>query len=155
MNEIIKDIIIPGAAVLGGVIGGTITIYIYYRNSTLRRAEWLYSLFEKFFYQSYYADIRQLLTYGKEEQFKRLRDAIQNHSNESLEEKFVDYLNFFEFIASLWQLRQLSIREIRMMFDYYIRELGDHPFIMKYIQDEGYEGLSELVTEVRQLNRAS
>jgi hypothetical protein len=155
MNEIIKDIIIPGVAVLGGGIGGTITIYIYYWNSKLRRAEWLYSLFEKFFYQSYYADIRQLLDYCKEEQVKRLRDALRSHSDEPLEEKLVNYLNFFEFIASLWQLRQLSIMEIRMMFDYYIRRLGDHDFIIEYLQKEGYEGLLQLVKKVRQMNEAS
>lgn len=63
MKEIITDIIIPGTAVLGAIIGGAITIYIYYRNSKLRRAEWLYSLFEKFFYQSQYPEIRQLLDY--------------------------------------------------------------------------------------------
>jgi hypothetical protein len=45
---IIKDLIIPCIAVLSGVIGGVITIHIYYRNSKLRRAEWLDSLFEKF-----------------------------------------------------------------------------------------------------------
>jgi hypothetical protein len=38
---IFKDLIIPGIAVLSGIIGAAITIYIYYRNSNLRRAEWL------------------------------------------------------------------------------------------------------------------
>ncbi|PNE13003.1 MAG: hypothetical protein CR217_00560 [Beijerinckiaceae bacterium] len=74
---IFKDLIIPGIAVLSGIIGAAITIYIYYRNSNLRRAEWLYSLFEKFYYQSSYADIRRLLDYGNEDSIQRLRGALR------------------------------------------------------------------------------
>jgi hypothetical protein len=39
MEEVIKDIIIPGAAVVGAAIGGAITIYTYYQNSRLQRAQ--------------------------------------------------------------------------------------------------------------------
>jgi len=151
MKNFITDIIIPGAAVLGAAIGGAITIYIYYRNSQLERAQWLYSLFEKFFYQERYAEIRRLLDYDNEEELERLKKALKSHSEEQLEENLVDYLNFFEFIATLWQLRQLPIKEIRMMFDYYIQRLGDYDFIMNYLNQEGFEGLSELVAEVKKL----
>jgi hypothetical protein len=146
---IIKDLIIPGIAVLNGTIGAAITIYIYYRNSNLRRAEWLYSLFEKFYYQSSYADIRRILDYGNEDSVQRLRGALQSHTEESLEEKLVDYLNFFEFIASLWKLRQLPIKEIQMMFEYYIRRLESYDFILEYLQAWGFEGVLELIGEVR------
>lgn len=151
LKEIIAAIIIPGAAVLGAAVGGVITIYIYYRNSQLRRAEWLYSLFEKFFYQSRYSDIRRLLDYDNKQEVERLRIALANHANDQLEEKLVDYLNFFEFIATLWQLRQLPIQEIRMMFDYYIHRLGDYDFILAYLKEQGFEGLTDLVREVREL----
>ncbi len=151
MKEIITDIVIPGTAVLGAGIGGAISIYIYYRNSKLQRAQWLYSLFEKFFYESRYAEIRQLLDYDNEQEINRLRETLTSHSEAQLEEKLVDYLNFFEFIASLWGLRQLSIREIRMMFNYYIRQLGEYDFVMKYLQNEGFEGLAGLVVKIRGL----
>ena len=73
---------------------------------------------------------------------------MQSHSDDSLEEKLVDYLNFFEFIASLWKLRQLPIEEIQMMFDYYIRRIGSYGFIMEYLQEQGFEGVLQLVREV-------
>lgn len=38
------------------------------------------------------------------------------HTDAQIEEKLVDYLNFFGFVATLRQLRQLSVREIQMMF---------------------------------------
>ena len=151
MEEIITHIVFPGAAILGAGIGGAITIYIYYRNSQLQRAQWLYFLFEKFFFQSRYSEMRQILDYADEQEIERLRASIPIHADQQLEEKLVDYLNFFEFIASLWQLRQLPMREIRMMFDYYIRRLGDHDFVMKYLEDEGFEGLADLVVQVKKL----
>lgn len=151
MMEILKDIIIPGVAVLVAAVGGAITIYIYYSNSQLRRAEWLYSLFEKFFYQSRYADIRRLLDYGDKNDLEHLRKALDTHGNQQLEEELVDYLNFFEFIATLWKLEQLPIEQVRMMFDYYIQRLGDYDFIMIYLETQGFEGLASLVREVRKL----
>lgn len=41
-----------------------------------------------------------------------------------------------------------------MMFDYYIRRLGDYDFVMSYLTREGFEGLSALVAEVRRLRDA-
>jgi len=73
------------------------------------------------------------LTIGNEDSVRRLRGALQNHTEESLEEKLVDYLNFCEFIASLWKLRQLPIKEIQMMFEYYIRRLESYDFILEYL----------------------
>lgn len=154
MKEIITDIVIPGAAVVGAAIGGAITIYIYYQNSRLQRAQWLYSLFEKFFYELRYTEIRRLLDYNVTSEIERLRSALEAHSDAQLEENLVDYLNFFEFIASLWQIRQLPMKEIRMMFEYYIRRLGDYDFIMKYLEEAGFEGLITLVAEVRRLKRS-
>jgi hypothetical protein len=148
--ETTKDLIIPGIAVLGGLIGGAITIYIYYRNSKLRRAEWLYLLFEKFFYQSSYGEIRRLLDYGSEDDLNRLRDALKSHSEVSIEERLVDYLNFFQFIANLRQLGQLTIDEIQMMFDYYIAQLGRYDFILGYLENQDFGvNLSQLIREVR------
>lgn len=149
MEDLFARVIIPAAAVLTGAIGGGITIYIYYKNSKLEKAKWLNSLFEKFFFHEKYAEIRQLLDYSGKEEIDELKSVIKAHSQEELEEKLVDYLNFFEFISSLKKMNQLSIEEIRMMFEYYIRRLGDYDFMMEYLDDEGFNGLKELVVEVR------
>ncbi len=58
-------------------------------------------------------------------------------------EPLVDYLNFFEFVASLWKLRQLKIKEVEMMFEYYIRNLAEKPEIVRFIEREGFERLRE------------
>lgn len=144
-----KEIIIPSFGVFSAIIGGSFGLYIYYRNSQLRRAEWLYSLFDKFFYQDRYADIRQMLDNYDPALLSKFEGALATGANKNLEEKLVDYLNFFEFVATLWRLKQLSIEEIQMMFEYYVRQLFEYPFIMTYLENEGFEGLVMLVAEIR------
>ena len=142
--SIVKDIIIPIAAILAAAVGGFFSLYIYFENSKLRKAEWLYSLFEKFFCESNYAEIRQLIDYGSEAEIQKLAAAIKNRSDIALEERLVNYLNFFEFIANLWLLKQVHITEVKMMFEYYIKRLGDHQFLNAYLADNGFEGVRKL-----------
>ena len=40
-----------------------------------------------------------------------------------------------------------------MMFDYYLHRLGDYDFILTYLKDQGFEGLTDLVREVRELKK--
>ncbi|CAA9889916.1 hypothetical protein METHB2_150040 [Candidatus Methylobacter favarea] len=102
---------------VAALIGGGYTLYIYTQNSKYQRAQVLFLLFEKFFYKAKYAEIRQLLDYGNEDKIRQFQVVLANHSDELLEEKFVDYLNFFEFSASLVQLKQLEINEVQSMFE--------------------------------------
>lgn len=144
-----KDNILPILTPIGALIASGSAAYTYRRNSKLRRAEWLYSLFEKFFCEDKYADIRQIIDYAKTAELNKLKQALSTHDNTLLEEKLVNYLNFFEFIANLWLLKQVPFNEIKMMFDYYIRRLGDHDFIVDYIKSNGFEGLVKLMAEIK------
>ena len=85
---------------------------------------------------------------------EHLRKSLSSHTDIELEEKLFDYLNFFQFIASLWRIGQVSIREINLMFEYYICLLGEFHFLMKFIRDEGFEGLAELVSKVREMKNS-
>jgi gamma-glutamylcyclotransferase (GGCT)/AIG2-like uncharacterized protein YtfP len=140
--------------VFGGAIVGGSTIYIYYRNSQLRRMEWLYQLYEKFFYLHEYNEIRRIIDYGRPEDLLRLRTAIAeiaplNRANIKLEEELVDFLNFFQLIASLWKRRQLRFHEIEFMFKYYLCRIGDYPILMEYLKSEGFGTLNDLITKFR------
>lgn len=147
--KLYTEAILPTVAILFTAIGGFATLFVYFRNSQLKRSEWLYSLFEKFFYESKYAEIRRIIDYAHPDDLIRLSDNINAPGDHDLEEKLVDYLNFFEFIANLWLLKQVPINEISMMFDYYIRRLDDHDFIKKYIDKNGFEGVAKLVQKVK------
>ena len=87
--------------------------------------------------------MRSIIDYETAE-LSAIREAIAAGRHEPLVELFVDYLNFFEFIASLWKLGQLSETEIAMLFEYYLDNLGEHDFILSFITDEGFENLSGL-----------
>lgn len=60
----------------------------------------------------------------------------------------MDYLNFFEFVASLWKLKQLKTKEVKMMFEYYIKNLAESRELMNFIRKEGFERLEELIGEI-------
>lgn len=144
-----QDVILPTVTLLATAIGGFATIHVFFRNSQLKRAEWLYSLFEKFFYDEKYSEIRRIIDYAHPEDIEKLIKAINSTNDHDLEEQLVNYLNFFEFIANLWLLKQVPLREIKMMFEYYIRRLEEHDFIMDYINKYGFEGVAKLVEGVK------
>ena len=97
-------------------------------------------MFEKFYESDHYKDIRSKID----------STTIQQDvsGNSQLEEKLVDYLNFFEFIASLWKLKQLRRNEVLMLFDYYLKNINRLDFLKLYIRNYGFENLAALLKEI-------
>lgn len=132
-------------SIVGAVLGGGFTIYTYHRSVKLRRAEWLFALYEKFYEQSHYKRMRWILDYEPEAELKELYSGLETTGNDELCESLVDYLNFFEFIASLYWLGQIEIREVRMLFEYYLKTLKKHKPVMVFISKQGFESLDRLL----------
>lgn len=130
------------------LVGGILALLTYWRNSRLRRAEWLYSLFQKFYELEHYRRVRHAIDYETEE-LDKLRTGLASGGSDELVELCVDYLNFFEFIAALWRWKQLSLEEIRMVFEYYLTRLKDFDFLMDFIHKEGFENLSAILAEMK------
>lgn len=129
-------------------VAGVIAIITFRRSVRLKRAEWLYNLHAKFYETPNYKRTRRILDYEPPEELNQLRKCIEEGGDDDLSEALVDYLNFFEFVASLWKLKQLSQREIFMLFEYYLRRINDHQFVVCFIREEGFESLSELLKRV-------
>ncbi|HZI66558.1 MAG TPA: hypothetical protein VFF17_08335 [Thermoanaerobaculia bacterium] len=89
-----------------------------------------------------------MLDYESEERVQLLACLRTDPENASALEPLVDYLNFFEFVASLWKLGQLKTVEVEMMFEYYIRDLAKKPEVMSFIKKEGFEKLQELIAKI-------
>jgi hypothetical protein len=123
---------------LVGIIAPIAALVTYRRNVRTKRAEWLSALHAKFFESTNYKNMRHVIDYQPSE-FETLRDCIAKGGSDQLVESFVDYLNFFEFIASLRKLGQLSIDEVGMMFEYYLTNLASHQFIAEFIRAQGFE----------------
>lgn len=131
------------------LVAGGFAVFTFWKNSKLRRAEWLYNLHAKFFESPNYKEMRYIVDYKPQPEFGNLREALTLDVNGRLAEEFVDYLNFFEFVASLWKLKQISSEEIAMIFEYYVLNLGDHDFVMDFVNTRGFENLKQLIPELR------
>jgi hypothetical protein len=81
-------------------------------------------------------------------EFSTLREGVEQGGSDELVESFVDYLNFFEFIASLWKLKQLQTDEVAMLFRYYLENLTHHAFITSFIRKNGFENLDALLLDL-------
>jgi len=132
---------------LSTLIGGALAVWTFWRTAKVRRAEWLSALHAKFFESPNYKHIRAILDYQSEPDFSRLRQSLATGEFDPVVEELVDYLNFFELVASLRRLRQLKAREVSMLFQYYLSLLCRHEFIRAYIQKEGFENLVALLNE--------
>jgi hypothetical protein len=137
-------------AVVLALIGAGIALATYRRSVRLKRAEWIDKLHEKFYESSNYKHIRQLLDYPHDPELEELRKGLAGENPDiELCESFVDYLNFFEYIASLWRLKQVSVKEVLMLFEYYLGLLNKHDFAKKFIRKYGFESLEMLLQQVQ------
>jgi len=127
---------------VGGLLAAFWAIYVYNRNSRVRHAEWLLSLYEKF-YESELREIREIL------------DCVNGDSDHVTEvvsgerRDFTDYLNFLEFVAVLQKSNQLIDGEVEDLFCYYLDCLQKCRDVRNYIADKtnGYEQLGRLLRE--------
>jgi len=136
MIEILKTIaamIVAGTALWG--------IYVYFTNSRLRRAEWLASLYEKFYERPELKVVREVLDCEGGQSA-----AIDKLVSEETAE-FSDYLNFFEFVAVLRKSGQLTQEEIEDLFHYYLDCIENCRAVRAYIAKKGYEQLDRLLQE--------
>jgi len=138
------DIVKTTAAVVG--ILGLPAAYLTYRRSVrTRRADWLASLHEKFFETDRYAWIRRVLDYRQEPDYSALAQAVKEQKHSPLADEFYRYLNFFELLASLRKLRQITDEEIIVLFDYDLRTISEQPFIVDALRPQGFERLADLL----------
>ena len=143
------DQIIQVLEFVGAVTGAVIGLAIYRSNSRTRRAEWLYSLYAKFYEDDHYKGMRRILDGGQPAQLTALNADLAAGNASDLCEQLVDYLNFFEFVASLRKMNQVSEKEIRRLFDYYLRLLDGHAQVLSFVKSEGFEDLHQMLADLR------
>lgn len=143
MTDLLAILKIAGALV--AVLGFPFAIFTYHRSARTKRAEWLSSLHEKFFESDRYANIRQILDYRVEPGYSELAEAVMAERHHPLADDLYRYLNFFELLAGLRQLKQISDDEIHGLFDYDLKLIRQHEFIVKTLKPQGFERLDELL----------
>jgi hypothetical protein len=131
-------------------------VWTYWSNERTRRAEWLFTLYQRFFEEDHFKPMRRKLDYTSDPTFTELRSCIATPaSNPVLEEELVDYLNFFEFVAGLQRSGQLTLDEVAGLFKYYLKILtcDDLKFIREYIREQDFEQLSALLDKMEKEGR--
>jgi hypothetical protein len=144
MDPALKDWLDTIAKILGGL--GFIVAAISYRSQQrIKRAEWLKSLYEKFFENSTYKEVRVWLDYGYLHDRLTIGDPGIIRANE---EMFTDFLNFFEFIAVLNARAHLSLDQVYDVFDYYLKKIKSDPDCQNWIERYGFEKLRGLLQKM-------
>ncbi|HVX39245.1 MAG TPA: hypothetical protein VHB25_06695 [Gemmatimonadaceae bacterium] len=148
-GDVVK--IVGGVVALAGFSWG---LYTYRASVNTRRAEWLSKLHETFFGGDRYSEIRRVLDYRIEPAYSRLVSAVCDGRHDPLADELYRYLNFFEFLAGLRELDQITNEEITGLFDYDLRLLAHHDFIMRALEPEGFEKLAALLASRAQKQKA-
>ncbi len=120
--------------------------FSFRRNNRVRHSQWLSSLHQQFYQSTNYKRLRRIIDYDTTE-LKTIELAIEADCAHELVESLVDYLNFFEFVAGLWENDELTTGEVSMLFQYYLTLLNERKFLAKYIADESFERLEKLLKE--------
>ncbi|HWB92735.1 MAG TPA: hypothetical protein VG605_12815 [Puia sp.] len=131
--------LVAGAAALIAVI---VAVVNYRAQTRLKQADWLKSLFEKFFESSIYKEVRVWLDYGTLHERLTVNDAVLRQANE---EKFTDFLNFFEFIGVLYSRKHLTYEQVYDVFDYYLKKLAADADCREWIDQYSFEKLKALL----------
>jgi len=131
--------IVGGVATAVLVVPAAFAVLQYFRNSRRQRAQWLADLFERFYEGEAYREVRRHVEWVDE---NTLRSALSDDPD--LEQKWTDYLNFFEFIAYLQKVGELKSEDVDAMFRYWIDQL--RPF-QGHLAEYGYENLVQLLRE--------
>lgn len=134
------------------VAGIIIAVFTYLKNTKIAQAKWLSELFEKFYEKEMYKEIRLLIDY-KTLKYHTLINSIEVDTEPELQEKLVDYLNFFEFISTLNVEKQLTLRQINLVFGYYINSINQSEEIVAFIQKSGFQNLPDLIIRVNHLRK--
>ena len=145
-------------AIVGGVVAifaGLGAVFTYFRATRAKRAEWLASLYQRFYETDRHARIQRLLDYHLEPEYSELTSAVGAGRYHELADELYRYLNFFEFMGSLAELRQISRREIYALFEYDLQMLSRHQFILDVLAPQGFERLPRLLPRRRPLPAAS
>lgn len=144
MDPCLKDWLDIGIKAIG-LLAVVIAALGYFKQSKIKKGEWLQSLFEKFYESENYKEVRKWID-NHEIESKITLDDTQISDDE---EKFTDFLNFFEFIANLESEKQVSLKDVTNLFDYYLRKIKSSPACMSWIKNYGFEKLDKLLNKIK------
>jgi gamma-glutamylcyclotransferase (GGCT)/AIG2-like uncharacterized protein YtfP len=113
----------------------------YARSIRQQHANWLHKLFVAFYETDGFKRVRKLYD-------EKPIDAPKVFTDIQAEHDLDDYLNFFEFIAGLVKMKQVTLTEVQSMFEYWIRLMQADLDTLTYLRRFGYENLLWLMDKL-------
>jgi hypothetical protein len=145
MSPEFKDWIDVSAKLFAGA-GVFIAALNYRKQVRIKRGEWLKSLFEKFYENQLYKDVRDWVDNNELEQKIKGNNVAEVRINQ---EKFTDFLNFFEFIGILYYRKELKLEQVNELFDYYLKKIKTDASCNEWIDAYGFEKLRNLLNKIK------
>ena len=127
------------------LVSAIVALSVYRRNSSTRRAEFLYDLHTSFFVNETYKAVRKVLDDTSEKAASKRSSFVDDEP-----EQFTDFLNFFELVAYLEQRGNLSLKDVEALLGYYLNLFEKNSDIRDYIRDtkNGFEQLNGLLDKL-------
>jgi hypothetical protein len=142
--EIIAKLATITATLVGG-IGVFVAANSYRQSVRLKRAEWLQRLYQQFYELDRYRAVRDILDYRMERELSEIYAHLGDQLQGDLVDKLWDYLNFFEFVAGLVELKQITNEDLKLLFEYPLRRIAIDERIMAKLGEQSYEHLAALL----------
>ncbi len=143
----VPSLVITAIGVAVGLGAAVVGVIQYADAVKLRRANWLYKLYQEFYVKKNLKEIREKLD---SDSGRKEIESLVSKSENSLSEtesttlaSFTDYLNFFEFMVYLKKKGAIKREDMIDMFKYYLDCLRRSAPILSYIPKFGFEMLNE------------
>ncbi len=147
LDLIVKCVTIASLVAAG--VSAAFAARSYGQSVRLKRAEWLRGLHERFYESDLYREIRRILDYESEPEFSRIKEHLIAETHDAYVEQLFDYLNFFEFVAGLLTLKQVTFDDLMLLFEYHLNVIARDEAIMDHVAGAGYEQLTALLRDPR------
>jgi hypothetical protein len=141
LDQISKCVTIAAAAL--AALSAIIAAISFAYSVRVKRAEWLQKLYQQFYEQERYREMRETLDYRPERELNRLHQHVRDGTRDTATDQLWDYLNFFEFVESLVKLKQIKTRDRDFLFDYPRKRIREDGVIRGALKSEGFERLHE------------
>jgi hypothetical protein len=128
-------------ATLVAAVGVIVAVHSYRTSVRLKRAEWLQKLYQQFYESDRYKEISCILDYRPEKEISDLHARLVDLTRDDLADKLWEYLNFFEFVAGLLKLKQITEEDLNLLFQYPLQNIAADEKIMATLHSEGFEYL--------------
>lgn len=120
-------------------------VHSYRMSVRLKRAEWLQKLYQQFYETDRYKETARILDYRPEKEISNLHARLEDLTRDDLADNLWEYLNFFEFAAGLLKLKQITQKDLNLLFQYPLQRIAADDMIMARLHPEGFENLYELL----------